>query len=189
MKKIAVLVFVVVLSASLAHAAEMKSFLLENYGWTIDLSKHEKHWYSFYWDLDCDSDRIALPKKGKKTSFNWVCRQKDPAYWTVIIWRLPSVNTARIEEMVFKDFSEGYSCSSDCKTQVLPSAVDPEGLIKDCRLSICGDVRYAAFYHFKKTLSDNTMLGFTIYVRNGPSQSSDVGEKLRELVSAMQIVP
>jgi hypothetical protein len=174
-----------------SQAADMKSYLMEKYGWTINLPEKSN------WDITCPEGRDALPKQDGRTRFNWVC-QRLGLFRLTIVWRL--VKPAVLEEDVIKGYVGKYSYNKACNTEKIPSAVDPEGVFVNCALVINGNDRHMAFYHFQAkmslipggfTLVDSYQnkvenLGFTIHANGGVNPDSGIGGKLKELIAAIQ---
>lgn len=178
-----------------AQSAEMKPFLLEHYGWTIDIKQGGRF---DFWNIECSATTQLLPKDGVNVFKNWVCRQKDKEYWTVSLWRVPSVKSTAIEAMVYRTMSEGLGYGKvTCREEVFPSAADPKGVINDCEVPLQHGTFYVSFYHFNipmpegSTFVDNDgkkpeTLGFTIWVQNAGISNPAVKGRLRELVSAIR---
>lgn len=183
-----------------AQTAEMgsgpgpESFLLQNYGWTIDFSKQEKRFFGFSWDLTC-SPKQVLPKEGINVFRVVVCVQQDKTFHTVILWRVSSVKPAAIERMVYNGMSDGLGYGKViCHGEVVSSAVARKESIKDCEVPLQNGTFYTSFYHFDVVMpvdgsfvnnkgKKEETLGFTIWVQNAGNIDPSVREKIRQLVS------
>ncbi len=199
--------------ATSAQENATNAFFAKNYDWTFGVKgiKQEPKNFEWSWNIVCDPDRTVLPEKGKNTSFNWVCRQKDPSYWTVVLWRLPSVKPETIERRIYKAMSNGFGYDKvTCHEGIFSSAVDRKGIIRDCEVLLQplfraekiirdGGTFYASFYHFSmpmpaggsfvdKNGKRQEFLDFTIFVQNTDSSNPAVGERIREIVSSIQVV-
>ena len=177
-------------------------FLAKNYGWVFGV-KQEYKLFGWSWDLVCDPDRAVLPEKGKNVFLNWVCRQKDPSYFTVVLWRLSSVKPETIEKVIYNDMAGGFGYGKvECTVQEIDMAnAQGQGIIKDCSVPLQNGTFFTSFFHFEAKVAPYTVeangkvimsdkLAFTIYVRNASPKGSDsrVKDKLRELVSSMKFV-
>jgi hypothetical protein len=185
----ALLVGFCLVSAAPAQAAyvEMGPFLLEHYGWTIDLSLQKALFSSsnFSWDIACDSSRQTLPKEGK--TYGWVCRQKNTVFWTTILWLVPGTNPTPFEEEIFESMA-----GDQYRTyKVTCTTTEGAGTYKDCDVKLTNGTFYVSFYYFETKLPTGDPLGFILYVKNASLQGSDkrVKDKLRELVSAIRPAP
>jgi hypothetical protein len=179
----AVVVAIVSLS-SLVRAAEVKPFLIGKFGWTIEIGKNEKSIFSVSWE--CEPERAELSGK----SYNWVCRQKDSTYWSVILIRAISTDPKKVENAVFKGFTGGRyePLSINCREEIVSSPADENGIVRDCSVDIRtnpskNQIFFFSFYHFEKD-----GLGFTIYVQNGRKiPDPTVNDTLRRIISTITV--
>lgn len=184
---------------SVASAVEMKPFLLDNYGFTIDLREQERSFFGFSWDLKCSAKNQVLPREGVNTFRFPVCIQKDRTYWTVVLWRTQMVTPEAVEKVVYNAMSDGLGYGKiKCREEAAPSAVNEKGVIRDCEVPLQHGTFFVSFYHFDIPMppggsfvdSDGKQektLGFTIWVQNAGNIDSTVKDKIRELVSAIQV--
>ncbi len=184
---------------SVASAVEMKTFLLDNYGWTIDLGEQERSFFKFSWDLKCSAKNQVLPKEGINTFRVPVCVQKDKTYWTVVLWRTQTVAPGAIEKVVYKTMSDGLGHGKiACREEVVPSVVNEKGIIRDCEVPLQHGTFFVSFYHFDIPMPDGgsfvdedgkheKTLGFTIWVQNAGNIDPAVKDKIRELISAIRV--
>gem|GEM_PF-5548491 len=176
-----------------AEENAVNTFLSGKYGWTLGV-KQESKLLGWSWNLVCDPDRAALPENGKNIFRNWVCRQKDRSYWTIVIWRLPNVSSAAVEKAIYNDMSNGLGYGKvECSSQKTD-----KGVIRDCAVPLQHGTFYASFYHFEvKVASSYTVevngkittsdiLAFTIVVQNAGNSDARVREKLLELVKSIK---
>ncbi len=181
-----------------AEESATNSFLSQKYGWTFGV-KQESRLFGWSWNLVCPEGRAVLPESGKNVFWNWACRQEDRSYWTIVIWRLPSVSPAAIEKMIYKGMSDGLGYGKvECASQKTDAAGTYGGVIKDCAVPLQNGTFYASFYHFEAKvpapysinsnggLKNSDRLAFTVIVQNAGISEPQVKEKLRELVSSMK---
>lgn len=174
----------------------VESFLSQNYGWTIDFSKQERSFFGFNWDLNCSTAKPVLPKEGVNTFYGTPCLQKDKAYYTAIMWRVPSTQSLSVEKLIFNGMSDGMGYGKvTCNEEAFPSAVAEKGIIRDCAVPLGHGTFFVSFYHFDLPMPpggsfvDNEgvraeKLSYTIWVQNADSVShAGVPEKIRKLVS------
>jgi hypothetical protein len=198
-----VLLFVFFFAATAATAVwaqedTANAFLTQKYGWAFGI-KQDWRAFRWSWNIVCHPDRVALPENGKNVSRNWICRQEDDAFWTVVMWRLPSVSPEAIEKSVFNGMANrlGYG-KIECVVQEMNIAGASNGTVKDCSVPLRNATFYVSFYHFEMKVPPyvvetndvcerNDTLAFTIFVQNtGHSTTPQVKDKLRELVLSMK---
>lgn len=173
-------------------------FLSQNYGWTIDFSKQEKKFFGFSWNFEC-SPKQVFPKEGINVFRYAACVQGDKSFHSVILWRLSSVKPVAIERMVYNAMSDGLGYGKAvCNEELVPSMVNPGGVIRDCALPLQHGTFFVSFYHFDIPMpkggsfvndegKKEETLGFTIWVQNAGNVDPDVKKKIRELVSSIQM--
>lgn len=183
---------------SAVSAVEVKPFLLENYGWTIDLGSKEKNLFGFSWNINCTKSGQVFPKEGVNVFRFPVCVQKDRTFWTVILWRTNMVAPEAIEKTVYNAMSDGLGYGKIvCREELKPSFVNERGVVRDCAVPLQHGTFYVSFYHFDILMpaggsfvdqngEKEKTLGFTIWVQNAGNIDSGVKDKMRELVSAIK---
>lgn len=192
------LVFV---STAFAGGAETSAFLKKHYGWTLELEK--KSIFEWRWNIVCHPSRQAFPQSWKTLSQNSICHQEDRAYWTVIYWRLPSVEPDAVRRMVFNAMAgkgnkpDGIVCTAG---EPFIAEGKARGVIEDCAVELSHGKYFVSFYHFdaavpapyqtaEKSISDvktSNALSFTLWVQNAQQSDPAVKEKLRELARAVR---
>lgn len=200
MKRLFFVIVIALIQSTVAHAyaTDAESFLLQNYGWTIDFSKQEKKWFDFSWQLDCSSVKPVLPKEGANVFIGTPCLQQDKAYYTAILWRVPSVKSIAVEKMVYDRMSGGLGYGKvTCTEEAFPSAVAEKGIIRDCEVPLQHGTFFVSFYHFDVPMPAGgsfvsnegkkaEALDFTIWVQNADSVGHVVKDKFRELISLIR---
>lgn len=183
---------------SVVSAVEMKPFLLENYGWTIDLGNKEKNLFGFSWNISCTRNGQILPREGVNVFRFPVCTQKDRTFWTVILWRTNMVAPEAIEKTVYNAMSDGLGHGKIlCREEPQPSLVNEKGVVRDCAVPLQHGTFYVSFYHFDIPMpaggsfvdqngEKEKTLGFTIWVQNAGNIDNGVKDKIRELISAIK---
>lgn len=197
MKKLVCCLFLVAFCSSVS-AVEVKPFLLENYGWTIDLGGKEKSFFGFSWDIKCTKKGQVLPREGVNVFRFPVCTQKDRTFWTVVLWRTKMVTPEAVENMVYDAMSDGLGYGKIvCREELQPSLVNEKGVVRDCAVPLQHGTFYASFYHFEipmpagGSFSSNDgvkekTLGFTVWVQNAGNIDNGVKDKIRELISSIK---
>ena len=163
-----------------SRAIDAGAFLLEHYGWTMDVKQGGL--FSISWG--CDPSSAALNGK----PYTWVCEKPEKGDWAAVVIRALTTEPRVVEENLFKIFSsKRYDpVAVHCKEEVFPSAADQKGIIRDCeveiRLADTTKIFYFSFYHFG--VGD---LGFTIYIRNGNGiPDPSVKDRIRKIAASIR---
>lgn len=196
---LAVLFVVAIPVSVLAELVTVEKALLP-YGWTIDFSKQERSLFGFNWNLICDPKYAFLPTEGKNIFSDVVCKQGDKAYYTSIMWRLPSVTSASFEKNRADIMAGGGGHGKViCREEVVPSEVAPKGVVRDCEVPLQHGTFFVSYYHFLLPMpvggsyvdeDDKKVetLEYTIWIQNAHYVPSlGVPEKMRQLVALIRM--